>query len=121
MPYRTHKITLDPTFKQSRWFSQQCGYARFAYNQALSDFKIGLDTDNFQSWQTLNNNFNKTNQATIGQVHKISVLRYMLLKIWVKALRIGYPSVRNFRSLKGVDINKVSQQTRKLLELKARK
>ena len=63
MPYRTHKITLDPTFKQRRWFSQQCGYARFAYNQALSDFKIGLDTDNFQSWQTLNNNFNKTKQG----------------------------------------------------------
>jgi putative transposase len=63
MPYRTHKITLDPTFKQKRWFSQQCGYARFAYNQALSDFKIGLDTDNFQSWQTLNNNFNKTKQG----------------------------------------------------------
>ncbi len=38
MPYKTHKITLDPTFKQRRWFSQQCGYVRFAYNQALSDF-----------------------------------------------------------------------------------
>ena len=63
MPDRTHKITLDPTFKQGRWFSQQCGYARFAYNQALSDFKVGLDTDNFQSWQTLNNNFNKTKQG----------------------------------------------------------
>ncbi len=50
MPYKTHKITLDPTFKQRRWFSQQCGYARFAYNQALSDFKAGLDQDNFQSW-----------------------------------------------------------------------
>ena len=63
MPYRTHKITLDPTFKQTRWFSQQCGYARFAYNQALSDFKVGLNNDNFQSWQTLNNNFNKTKQG----------------------------------------------------------
>ena len=59
MPYKTHKITLDPTFKQRRWFSQQCGYARFAYNQALSDFKAGLDQDNFQSWRTLNNNFNQ--------------------------------------------------------------
>ena len=47
MPYRIHKITLDPTFKQKRWFSQQCGYARFVYNQALSDFKVGLNTDNF--------------------------------------------------------------------------
>lgn len=59
MPYKTHKITLDPTLKQKHWFSSQCGYARFAYNQALSDFKMGLDQDNFQSWQTLNNNFNK--------------------------------------------------------------
>ena len=59
MPYKTHKITLDPTFKQRRWFSQQCGYVRFAYNQALSDFKAGLDQDNFQSWRTLNNNFNQ--------------------------------------------------------------
>ncbi|MYF99990.1 IS200/IS605 family element transposase accessory protein TnpB [Candidatus Poribacteria bacterium] len=60
MAYRTHKITLDPTSKQSRWFSQQCGYRRFAYNQALADFKRGLAQDNFQSWQTLNNNFNQT-------------------------------------------------------------
>ncbi|RKU17586.1 transposase, partial [Candidatus Poribacteria bacterium] len=59
MRYKTHKITLDPTFKERRWFAQQCGYARFAYNHALSDFKAGLDADNFQSWQTLNDNFNK--------------------------------------------------------------
>ena len=59
MPCKTHKITLDPTFNQRRWFSQQCGYVRFAYNQALSDFKAGLDQDNFQSWRTLNNNFNQ--------------------------------------------------------------
>ncbi len=60
MTYKTHKITLDPTVQQRHWFSSQCGYARFAYNQALSDFKSGLNRDNFQSWQTLNVNFNKT-------------------------------------------------------------
>ena len=60
MPYKTDKIALDTTFKQRRWFAQQCGYARFAYNQALSDFKMGLKEDNFKSWRTLNNNFNKT-------------------------------------------------------------
>ncbi|MDE0638073.1 MAG: transposase [Candidatus Poribacteria bacterium] len=60
MPYKTHKITLDPTFKERRWFAQQCGYARFAYNQALANFKAGLDQDNFQSWRMLNVNFNKT-------------------------------------------------------------
>ena len=59
MPYKTHKITLDPTFKQRRWFSAQCGYARFAYNKALEDFKAGLAQGISQSWMTLNNNFNK--------------------------------------------------------------
>jgi len=63
MPYKTHKITLNPTFKQRRWFAQQCGYARFAYNRALADFKTGLDNDTFQSWQTLNNTFNQTKRS----------------------------------------------------------
>lgn len=39
MPKSTHKIALDPNNKQRKWFAQQCGYARFAYNQALADFK----------------------------------------------------------------------------------
>ena len=51
MPYKTHKITLDPTFNQRRWFSQQCGYVRFAYNQALSDFKAGFDSGVLRSRQ----------------------------------------------------------------------
>ena len=59
MPYKTHKITLNPTVQQRHWFSSQCGYARFAYNHALADFKSGLHQDNFQSWQTLNVRFNK--------------------------------------------------------------
>ncbi len=39
MPKSTHKIALNPNNKQRKWFAQQCGYARFAYNQALADFK----------------------------------------------------------------------------------
>ena len=60
MPYKTHKIALDPTFRERHWFASQCGYARFAYNHALSDFKASLDQNNFQSWRTLNVNFNRT-------------------------------------------------------------
>ncbi len=63
MPYKAHKITLAPTFKQRRWFASQCGYARFAYNHALSDFKAGLCKANFQSWQTLNVNFNRKKKS----------------------------------------------------------
>ena len=65
MPYKTHKIALDPNNKQRAWFAQQCGYARFAYNHALADFKAGLDNDEFLSTTTLNERFNvaKNNYA----------------------------------------------------------
>ena len=39
MPLKTHKIALDPNNKHRAWFAQQCGYARFAYNHALADWK----------------------------------------------------------------------------------
>ncbi len=56
--YKTHKIVLNPNNKQRSWFSQQCGYVRFAYNQALADFKRGLDNDEFLSAVKLNERFN---------------------------------------------------------------
>ena len=55
---KTHKIALNPNNKQRRWFSQQCGYARFAYNHALADFKTELKNDNFLSAAKLNERFN---------------------------------------------------------------
>jgi putative transposase len=63
MSFKTHKITLDPNNEQRNWFAQQCGYARFAYNHALADFKAGLDNDEFQSAFTLNKRFNETKKA----------------------------------------------------------
>ena len=59
MAYKAHKIALRANTAQRLWFAQQCGCARFAYNQALSDFKAGLDTDAFRSFIDLNNRFNK--------------------------------------------------------------
>ena len=55
---KTHKIALDPNNIQRRWFAQQCGYARFAYNHALADFRSELDKDNFLSVVKLNKRFN---------------------------------------------------------------
>ena len=57
---KTHKIALNSNKKQRQWFAQQCGYARFAYNHALSNFKANLDNDTFLSTWTLNNQFNKS-------------------------------------------------------------
>ena len=58
--YRTHKIALNANKQQREWFAQQCGYARFAFNHALSNFRANLDNDNFLSTWTLNNQFNKS-------------------------------------------------------------
>ena len=54
MAIRSHKIALDATDEQCTWFSQQCGYARFAFNYALSDYN-----DAPRHWKELNSRFNK--------------------------------------------------------------
>ena len=59
MRLKTHKIALNPNNKQRAWFAQQCGYARFAYNHALADFRSELNNDNFLSATELNERFNK--------------------------------------------------------------
>ena len=59
MAHKSHKIALRPNVSQERWFHSQCGYARFAYNNALSDFKDGLEHSDFRSEVDLNNRWNK--------------------------------------------------------------
>ncbi|MDE0015997.1 MAG: transposase [Candidatus Poribacteria bacterium] len=39
---RSQKIALDPTDNQREWFSQQCGYARVAFNFGLSAWNAGV-------------------------------------------------------------------------------
>ena len=60
---KTQKITLRPDSVQIAWFYQQCGYAKFAYNAALSDFKTELSADNFLSMYDLNKRFNEKKKA----------------------------------------------------------
>nr|WP_246217485.1 helix-turn-helix domain-containing protein [Paraburkholderia panacisoli] len=36
---RVHKIRLDPTAEQAKYFARACGVARFAYNWALAEWK----------------------------------------------------------------------------------
>jgi len=56
---KTHKIALNPNRDQIAWFYQQCGYAKFAFNNSLADFKAGLSDDVFHSEIDLNNRWNK--------------------------------------------------------------
>ena len=63
MAHKSHKIALRTNNRHEQWFRSQCGYARFAYNNALSDFKAGLDADTFRSKVDLNNRWNKRKQS----------------------------------------------------------
>ena len=56
---KTHRIALRLDADQIAWFYQQCGYAKFAYNSGLSDFKTELAAGNFLSKNRLANRFNK--------------------------------------------------------------
>ncbi len=56
--YKSQKIALEVNNKQRNWFAQQCGYARFAYNHALADFRSELARGNFLSTVELNKRFN---------------------------------------------------------------
>ena len=56
--YKSQKIALNPNNIQRNWFAQQCGYARFAYNHALSDFNTEKNKGNFLSCAELSRRFN---------------------------------------------------------------
>ena len=58
MPLRTQQIELNPNNKQSTCMSQHCGYARVAFNFALSSFKVGLDQDDWRSYVDIKREFN---------------------------------------------------------------
>ena len=62
---RAHRIALKPTPEQESLFGQQAGYARFAYNWAVGEFKAGLDVGEWLSDRTLRPRWNKP-QSTEG-------------------------------------------------------
>ena len=55
---RTQQIELDPNNKQKTLMAQHCGYARVTFNFALSSFKVGLDADEWRTYQDIKKEFN---------------------------------------------------------------
>ena len=55
---RSHRIVLKPTPEQESLFRQHSGYARFAYNWALAEFKARLDVGEWLSERTLRPRWN---------------------------------------------------------------
>ena len=56
---RSHRVALKPTPEQESLFGQHAGYARFAYNWAVGEFKAGLDVGEWLPDQTLRPRWNK--------------------------------------------------------------
>ena len=56
---RAHKIALAPTPEQEVRFGQHAGYARFAYNWALGEYKAGLDAGEWLNHQSLRPRWNR--------------------------------------------------------------
>ena len=58
MPSRTQQIELTPNNKQSTRMAQHAGYARVAFNFALSSFKAGREKDEWRSYIDIKREFN---------------------------------------------------------------
>ena len=55
---RSHRIALHPTVEQESLFGQHAGYARFAYNWSLGEFKAGLEVGEWLTERTLRPRWN---------------------------------------------------------------
>ena len=58
MLLQTQKIALNPNNKQATRMAQHCGYARVAYNFALSAFKADLEAGEWRSLYEIKREFN---------------------------------------------------------------
>ena len=56
---RAHRICLKPTAEQESLFLQHAGYARFAYNWAVGEFKAGLEVGEWLSERSLRPRWNR--------------------------------------------------------------
>ena len=58
MEIRSQQIELKPNNKQATLMAQHAGYARVAYNFALSSFKSGLENDEWRTYVDIKREFN---------------------------------------------------------------
>ena len=56
---RAHRVALKPTAEQETLFGQHAGYARFAYNWAIAEFRAGLEVGEWLTDRTLRPRWNR--------------------------------------------------------------
>ena len=69
---RTHLIQLNPNNKQATLMSQHAGYARVAYNFAVSSFKVGLENDQWRTYIDIKREFNAVKRDKFHWCSKLS-------------------------------------------------
>ena len=72
MLLRSHQIQLNPNNKQSTLMAQHCGYARVAYNFAVSAFKAALAADNWRTEQDIRKELNARKDDLYPWCHGLS-------------------------------------------------
>ena len=92
---KTHRVALKPTPEQESLFGQHAGYARFAYNWAVGEFKAGLDVGEWLSEKTLRV-FQMSNNGYIASVSWVlaSVLGLVLPSSGAVSPMVESPSAR---------------------------
>ena len=80
---RSHRIALKLTPDQESLFWQHAGYARFAYNWALGEFKAGLEVGEWLSERTLRPRWNKVKGmiAPWGTVLSQNAAKYAIVDL----------------------------------------
>ena len=68
----THKIRLDPTYKQEEYFRKACGVARFAWNWALSKWEEKYKTGKKTNALELKKEFNGLKEKEFPWVYEVT-------------------------------------------------
>ena len=133
---RSHRICLKPTVEQESLFLQHAGYARFAYNWAVGEFKAGLEVGEWLSERSLRPRWNKVKHSIAPWTSALSqnAAKYAIIDFgqaadawgaWRKTLkagkrpgrRVGFPRFKRrkheqgFRADNGPDTVKVDGKT----------
>ena len=102
---KSHRVALKPTQQQESLFGQHAGYARFAYNWAVGEFKAGLEMGEWLSERSLRPRWNRVKHIIAPWTSALSqnAAKYAIIDFgqaadawgaWCKAVKAGNPPGR---------------------------
>ncbi len=116
---KAHRVALKPTAEQEALFGQHAGYARFAYNWAVGEFRGGLDVGEWLPERTLRPRWNQVKGmiAPWGAGLSQNAAKYAIIdlgqaisnwgeyrrkrKLGIPAQRVGFPRFKRRKHEQG--------------------